>query len=158
MDNKILDQDDVFDAVSHPLRIEILNLLAKKPQRFADIKRILKIDSSGLLDFHLKKLDESGLVKTNKDGYYTVVEKGFAALQAVETLSKYGWQRRAYYINLVVCISLNIYFPLVYFFVERNTIFFSAWLLIVLPVTVAWMAFYSYWTLVKRHIRLIGKV
>jgi len=153
-----LDQDDVFDAVSHPLRIEILNLLAKKPQRFADIKRILNIDSSGLLDFHLKKLNESELVKTDKDGCYTLAERGFAALQAVETLSKYGWQRRAYYINLAVCISLNLYFPLVYFFIERNTIFFSAWLLIVLPVTAAWIAFYSYWTFVKGHIRLRGKV
>ena len=158
MDNKILYEDDVFEAVSHPLRIEILNLLARRPQRFVDIKRVLNIDSSGLLDFHLKKLDESGLVKTDKDGCYALAERGFAALQAVEILSKYGWQRRAYYINLAVCISLNLYFPLVYFFIERNAIFFSAWLLMVLPVTAAWMAFYSYWTFVKRHIRLRGKI
>lgn len=47
---------DVFEAISHPLRIEILKLLARGPKRFADIKRELNIGSSGLLDFHLKSL------------------------------------------------------------------------------------------------------
>ena len=50
--------DDLFDAISHPLRIEILKELSKRPRRFAEIKRELKIGSSGLLDFHLKKLDD----------------------------------------------------------------------------------------------------
>jgi DNA-binding transcriptional ArsR family regulator len=52
-----MDSDDVFEAVSHPLRVEIIKVLAKGPRCFADIKRELKIESSGLLDFHLKKLD-----------------------------------------------------------------------------------------------------
>jgi DNA-binding HxlR family transcriptional regulator len=50
-----MSSDDVFEAVSHSLRVEIIKLLAKGPKRFADIKRELKIDSSGLLDFHFKK-------------------------------------------------------------------------------------------------------
>jgi DNA-binding HxlR family transcriptional regulator len=49
--------DEVFEAISHPMRIAILKELAKEPVRFADLKRRLKIKSSGLLDFHLKKME-----------------------------------------------------------------------------------------------------
>jgi DNA-binding HxlR family transcriptional regulator len=45
--------DDLFEAVSHPMRIEIVKALVEKPLRFADLKKALKISSSGLLDFHL---------------------------------------------------------------------------------------------------------
>ena len=144
--------NDLFEAVSHPLRIDILRALAKKPMRFADLKRTFHIESSGQLDFHLKKLE--ALVTTDGEGRYTLTEKGFAALQAVDTASKYGWQRRAFIINLAVCVLLNAYFLYIYFFVEQNATFLSAYLLIVLPIIIAWMAFYSYWTFVKRRVRL----
>ena len=58
-----MSSDELFEAVSHPLRIEIVKALAEKPLRFADLKRNLRISSSGLLDFHLKKLDD--LIFTN---------------------------------------------------------------------------------------------
>jgi len=70
--------------------------------------------------------------------------KGIAALKAAETLSKYGWQRRAFYLNLAACIILNAYSLMVN----------PMWFPIVLPTIVAWMSFYSYWTFVKRRIRL----
>ena len=63
----------MFEAVSHPLRVEIIKLLAKGPRRFADIKRELRIDSRGLLDFHLKKLDD--LISINDEGFYVLNEK-----------------------------------------------------------------------------------
>lgn len=69
-----MDSDDPFEAVSHPLRIEILKLLAKNPRKFADIKRKLNIESSGLLDFHLKKLE--ALLSINNEGCYVLNEKG----------------------------------------------------------------------------------
>jgi len=134
--------DDLFEAVSHPLRVEIVKVLAKGPRRFADIKRELRIKSSGLLDFHLKKLDN--LVSINKDGLYVLNEKGFAALQAVEAISKYGWQRRAFYLNLLFLIIVNIYVMLT----------MAEWLPFTLVVTAAWMIFYGYWTFVKRHVSL----
>ncbi|MGQ9596976.1 MAG: DUF7347 domain-containing protein [Thermoproteota archaeon] len=137
---------DELGAVAHPLRVEILKLLAKGPRRFVDIKRELKVDTSGLLDFHLKKLGD--LISINNEGHYVLSEKGFAALQAIETLSKYGWQKRAFYLNLLVCIMFNVYFLLVG----------GEWLSIVLVVTAAWMAFYGYWTFVKRHIPLKGSI
>jgi len=60
-----MSSNNVFEAVSHSLQVEIIKLLAKGPKRFADIKRELKIDSSGLLDFHLKKLDD--LISINNE-------------------------------------------------------------------------------------------
>jgi DNA-binding HxlR family transcriptional regulator len=137
-----MDSDDVFEAVSHPLRVEIIKVLAKGPRRFADIKRELKIESSGLLDFHLKKLDN--LISINEGGLYVLNEKGFAALQAVEAISKYGWQKRAFYINLLFFIMMNIYVMLT----------MAEWLPFMLAISAAWIIFYSYWTFIRRHVSL----
>jgi len=139
-----MSSDDVFEAISHPLHIEILKLLARGPKRFADIKRELNIESSGLLDFHLKKL--GSLISVNNKGCYVLNEKGLAALQAVETLSKYGWQKRAFYLNLLASIAMNVYA----FLVNKD------WLPVVLVLTATWMIFYGYWTFVKRHIPFKG--
>ena len=141
-----MSSDDLFDTISHPLRIEILKELSKKPRRFAEIKRKLKIGSSGLLDFHLKKLDD--LITINKDGLYALTEKGFAALQAVEVANKYGWQRRSFYLNLMAFILINAYSLLAGF---SHTTYY--WM-IVLPLTTAWIVFYGFWTFVKRRVRL----
>lgn len=140
-----MSSNDLFEAVSHPLRVEILRLLAKRPMRFTDIKRELKIDSSGLLDFHLKKLNN--LVSVNDEGLYVLSEKGYAALQAVEAISKYGWQKRAFYLNFLFCILMNIYTFL------TNI----EWVPISLTTATVWMIFYSYWTFIKRGMRLKSK-
>lgn len=140
-----MSSNDLFEAVSHPLRVEILRLLAKKPMRFADIKRELKIDSSGLLDFHLKKLNN--LISVNNEGLYVLSEKGYAALQAVEAISKYGWQKRAFYLNFLFCILMNVYTFL------TNI----EWIPISLTTATVWMVFYSYWTFIKRGMRLKSK-
>jgi len=141
-----MSSDDLFDAVSHPLRIEILKELSKRPMRFAEIKRRLKIASSGLLDYHLRKLDD--LIMINRDGLYTLTEKGFAALQAVEVANRYGWQRRSFYLNIAAFILINAYSLLTGL---SQTIYY--WV-IVLPVTLAWIIFYSFWTFIKRRVRL----
>ena len=141
-----MSSDDLFDAVSHPLRIEILKELSKRPMRFAEIKRRLKIGSSGLLDYHLRKLDD--LIMINRDGLYTLTEKGFAALQAVEVANRYGWQRRSFYLNIAAFILINAYSLLTGL---SQTMYY--WL-IVLPVTSAWIIFYSFWTFIKRRVRL----
>jgi hypothetical protein len=122
--------------------VEIIKVLAKGPRRFADIKRELRIESSGLLDFHLKKLDD--LISINEEGLYVLNEKGFAALQAVEALSEYGWQKRAFYINLLFFTVINFYVMLT--MVE--------WLPFMLAISAAWMMFYSYWTFIRRHVSL----
>jgi hypothetical protein len=134
--------DEVFEAISHPMRIAILKELSKKPTRFADLKRQLRIKSSGLLDFHLKKMDN--VITTDTDGLYTLNDRGFAALRAVYVVSNYGWQRRAWFINLATMILINLYM----LFTNPEFLIFS-----LLP-TVGWFVFYSYWTFVKRRVRL----
>ncbi|MGD9397474.1 MAG: winged helix-turn-helix domain-containing protein [Candidatus Thorarchaeota archaeon] len=134
--------DEVFEAISHPIRIAILKELAKKPIRFADLKRALKIKSGGRLDFHLKKMD--AVITTDSDGLYTLNHRGFAALRAIHVVSNYGWQRRSWMINVFMLCAINIFFlfssPEYYVFVAIPTI--------------GWILFYSYWTFVKRRVRM----
>jgi hypothetical protein len=134
--------DEVFEAISHPMRIAILKELAKKPTGFADLKRKLKIKSNGLLDFHLKKMD--AVVTNDRDGLYTLNDRGFAALRAVNIVSNYGWQRRSWILNVLKMSMLNIYF----FFAAFEYYIFAA-----IP-TIGWLLFYSYWTFVKRRVSL----
>ena len=136
--------DEVFEAISHPMRIAILKELSKKPVGFADLKRKLKIKSSGLLDFHLKKME--AVITTDNYGLYTLNDTGFAALRAVHVVSNYGWQRRAWLINVLMMAMLNIYF----FFVA-----FEFYVFVAIP-TIGWILFYSYWTFMKRRVSLRG--
>jgi DNA-binding transcriptional ArsR family regulator len=138
-----MSSDEVFDAISHPMRVEILKELAKGPMGFADLKRKLKISSSGLLDFHLKKM--SSIVTTNADGSYILNDRGFAAVQAVDVVSRYGWQRRAYFINVGMYIVMNAFLIMT---VQHWAV------LIVFGIWTAWIVFYSYWTFIKRRVRL----
>ncbi len=134
--------DEVFEAISHPIRIAILKQLEKRPLGFADLKRRLKIKSSGKLDFHLKKM--GNVITTTKEGQYTLNDRGYAAVRAVYIVTNYGWQKRAWLINLATVIFLNVYM----FFAVPEFFIFTA-----LP-TIGWLAFYSYWTFVKRGVRL----
>ena len=147
-----MSSDELFEAVSHPIRIDIVQILSEKPLGFADLKRELKISSSGLLDFHLKKLDD--LIATNKEGCYSLTEKGFAALTTVEGAAGYyrlrSAHKKSYFLALAVTALVNIGVLWVAFQTENYMI----WYAIVLPATLAWIVFYSYWTLVKRRVRL----
>ncbi|MDG6914427.1 MAG: helix-turn-helix domain-containing protein [Nitrososphaerota archaeon] len=88
MDNN--DKDDtfnaskaeVFEALGHPTRIRILQVLGQKGLGFSELKREVGIDSSGLLAFHLGKL--TGLVKLNQKGLYALTDNGSEALRIVE--------------------------------------------------------------------------
>jgi DNA-binding HxlR family transcriptional regulator len=147
-----MSSDELFEAISHPIRIDIIRSLAEKPLRFADLKRKLKISSSGLLDFHLKKLDE--LVVVNKEGCYALTDKGYAALTSIEGAAGYyklrSAQKRSFFLSLIVVILVNINT----FWVVSQLENYFLWYAVVMPVTLAWMVFYSYWTFVKRRIRL----
>ncbi|MHA2119536.1 MAG: hypothetical protein ACW98J_11540 [Candidatus Thorarchaeota archaeon] len=126
-----MNSDEVFDAISHPMRVEILKELANGPKGFADLKRKLKISSS--------------IVTTNADGSYILNDRGFAAVQAVDVVARYGWQRRSYFINVGMYIVMNVYLFLT----------IQHWaVLIVFGIWTAWIVFYSYWTFIKRRVRL----
>ena len=147
-----MSSDELFEAISHPIRIDIVKVLAEKPLRFADLKRKLKVSSSGLLDFHLKKLDD--LITVNKDGCYCLTDKGYAALTTVEGAAGYyklrSAHKRSYFLNLIVCVLVNIGT----FWVASGIDNYLLWYAVVLPITLSWMIFYTYWTFVKRRIRL----
>ena len=134
--------DEVFEAISHPMRIAILREVAKRPIRFADLKRNLRIKSGGQLDFHLKKMQS--VITTDVDGLYTINARGYAALRAVHVVSNYGWQKRSWLMNILMMTFLNVYF----LFAAFEYYLFAA-----IP-TIGWALFYSYWTFVKRGVRL----
>ena len=69
-----MESDETFEAISHPLRIKILELLAKRPMSFSELKKELGIRSSGKLDFHLKKL--GSLITMDEKGKYTLSKEG----------------------------------------------------------------------------------
>lgn len=145
----------MFEAVSHPIRIDIVQLLSEKPLGFADLKRELKINSSGLLDFHIKKLDD--LVTRNREGDYCLTEKGYAALTSIEGAAGYyrlrSAQKRSFFLALISSVLINIGTLWVAF----QTGSYLIWYAIILPVTLVWIIFYSYWTFYKRRIHLRKK-
>lgn len=75
------DRAELFDALGHPTRIKILQVLSESPLGFSDLKKEAGIESNGLLSFHLGKLD--GLVKTSLEGSYQLTDEGREALRIV---------------------------------------------------------------------------
>ena len=137
--------DETFEAIAHPLRIKILKLLAEKPMGFSELKRKLGIKSSGKLDFHLKKL--GSLIALNSEGKYTLTGEGYAALHAVITVKRYGWQRRAYIISIVAYIVAVAFTSSKILCVGARPVYLA-----VLMLATSWFAFYSYWSIVRRKV------
>jgi DNA-binding HxlR family transcriptional regulator len=88
----MVDPAELFEAISHPERIKILKILSKKPSRFASLKRQLGIQSSGNLDYHLKKLSQ--LVTVQEDGLYGLTDAGKEALLSVEAIEMWTEMKR----------------------------------------------------------------
>jgi len=72
---------ELFEAISHPVRIKILEALNEKPRGFAELGRAVGIESGGHLSFHLTKLRH--LIRTNSQGDYVLTAEGKDALSAV---------------------------------------------------------------------------
>jgi len=88
----MVDPAELFEAISHPERIKILKILSKKPSSFASLKRQLGIQSSGNLDYHLKKLSQ--LVTVREDGLYGLTDAGKEALLSVEAIEMWTEMKR----------------------------------------------------------------
>lgn len=73
----------LFEAISHPTRIQIIKLLENEGLGFATLKQKLMISSSGNLAHHLDKL--RSLITNNTEGLYTLNDSGHEALHAIET-------------------------------------------------------------------------
>jgi HEAT repeat protein/DNA-binding HxlR family transcriptional regulator len=85
-------QAEVYDALSHPLRIAILKSLNEGPMGFAELKRSVNVDSSGHLKHHLDKLDV--LIKTDEHGKYCLSDKGKEALLTLQPIERYSEDAR----------------------------------------------------------------
>lgn len=142
-----LNSDEVFDAISHPLRIKILKALAETPLGFSELKRAINVESSGALDFHLKKMQ--GLIGTDSAGRYILSAKGCAALEAIRVIEQYGWQKRSFLLNIAAYVLVNVW-ALINFSLSLNYI-------IVFVASTLWMVFYSYWTFIHRRVSLRQK-
>jgi DNA-binding HxlR family transcriptional regulator len=88
----MVDPAELFDAIAHPARIRILKALEKRPSSFASLKRQLGIDSSGNLDYHLKKLGQ--LVTVRQDGLYDLTEAGKEALLSIDAVEMWTEMER----------------------------------------------------------------
>jgi len=87
-ENEIKENEDVkqaklFEAISHPTRIEMLKLLKEYDSlKFSKLKSKLKISSSGSLTHHLNKL--MTLIETDANGKYKLTDQGREALFAIK--------------------------------------------------------------------------
>jgi DNA-binding transcriptional ArsR family regulator len=75
---------EVFDALGHPTRIQILKVLSEGSLGFADLKKKTGFESSGHLQHHLTKLN--GLIKTDEYGKCCLSDEGKDALLTVQTV------------------------------------------------------------------------
>lgn len=56
----------LFDALSHPMRIKIIGILAVERQYVSELARLINI-SRPLLYMHLKKIEAAGLVSSHHE-------------------------------------------------------------------------------------------
>lgn len=72
--NKILYelQAEICYALSHPLRLEILDLLSQSEKTSTDLLAILDIPKANLSQ-HLTVLKDAGILKTRKEGQFQFV-------------------------------------------------------------------------------------
>jgi len=83
---------ELFEAIGHPNRIRIIQVLDEGPVGFAELKKRVGLESSGHLAFHLGKL--RNLVTMNSDGQYALTGEGKEALRMIQMVREKGGQGR----------------------------------------------------------------
>lgn len=97
------DAAQVFEAISHPVRIQILRLLNESSLKFSDLKKVLGIKSGGNISHHLSKLEN--LIVVEQDGSYSINGNGKEALFAVDAIKRSNRDSlvKSY---LIVCMTI----------------------------------------------------
>jgi DNA-binding transcriptional ArsR family regulator len=73
------DYDEVFAALKHPIRRQILLFLEEKGEMsFTEIQNALRLSDTGLISYHLKEL--AALIEQSKRGKYSLSEVGRASI------------------------------------------------------------------------------
>ena len=75
---------ELFEALAHPVRMRILEVLEGDGVSFSELKRKVGLESSGHLSFHLAKLGD--LLKVNEEGKYVLTGDGREALRMARTM------------------------------------------------------------------------
>jgi Sec-independent protein secretion pathway component TatC/DNA-binding transcriptional ArsR family regulator len=75
---------EVFEAIGHSTRIRILQALSERPLTFSELKKAVGIESSGHLEFHLRKLVH--LIRTDQTGAYVLTDDGREAVRIIQSL------------------------------------------------------------------------
>ncbi len=78
------DEAELFEAISHPLRIKILVALNEKPMGLAELAEAVGMDSQAQLSFHLGKLGQ--MVKMSPGGIYTLTGDGKEAIWSIKSI------------------------------------------------------------------------
>ncbi len=126
---------ELFEAISHPTRIQILKTLEKTPQGFSELKHELGISSSGNLSHHLNKL--STLVGTDAHGKYAATDQGREALYMIKASREAG---PGSYTTFTIIISALIFYSvyttaaLVLGRFDYNTLLFGLLLIVFFPL------------------------
>ena len=77
----------VLNALASPIRSEVIRLLhVRKSARPMEIAKELEIDDRAKALFHLKKLEESGLLEHDKDNNYSLTIFGEMARESLKIL------------------------------------------------------------------------
>ena len=127
---------ELFEAISHPTRIQILKTLEKAPRGFSELKHELGISSSGNLSHHLNKL--STLVGTDAHGKYVATDQGREALHMIEALRAEAGPGS--YTTFTIIVSALIFYSvyttaaLVLGRFDYNTLLFGLLLIVFFPL------------------------
>ena len=70
----------IFKCLSDQSRLKIINCLLEKPMYVELISELVGLNPS-TISFHLKKLEEAGLVTSSKEQYYVVYKVNEEALK-----------------------------------------------------------------------------
>ncbi len=75
---------ELFEALGHPRRIKIMQILGQERMGFAGLKKEIGMESNGYLAFHLAKLSQ--MVTLSQDGLYGLTAEGYDAFRMVEAI------------------------------------------------------------------------
>lgn len=134
--NRDLIAAELFEAISHPTRIQILKTLEKTPQGFSELKHELGISSSGNLNHHLNKL--SILIGTDAHGKYVVTDQGREALYMIK--ASRAENEPGSYTTFTIIISALIFYSIyttaaiVSGRFDLNTLLFGLLLIVFFPL------------------------
>ncbi|MEM3658112.1 MAG: ArsR family transcriptional regulator [Candidatus Hadarchaeum sp.] len=89
-DRSFKELSEIFKALGFPVRVEILKILEKSPQRYSELMKMAKLDrfnDAGKFAYHLSKLMENGLVEYRTENkIYAITPLGKDVLNLAMTL------------------------------------------------------------------------